>query len=47
MQRLNVQITSDQFKKLRDQKVEGRSLAAHIREILDAHFKQQERSAKK
>ena len=47
MQRLNVQITSDQLKKLRDQKVEGRSLAAHIREILDAYFKQQERSSKK
>jgi len=40
MKRLQIMIKHDQYQKLINSKIEGRSMAAHIREIIDLYFKQ-------
>lgn len=47
MQRLNIQITNEQYARLQELKTEGRSMSAHIREILDSYFRKQQRYALK
>jgi len=38
MKKIQIMIKNDQYEKLISSKVEGRSMAAHIREIIDYYF---------
>lgn len=38
MKKIQIMIKNDQYQKLIEAKIEGRSMAAHIREIIDFFF---------